>query len=86
MWESRSDFQALREDPQGLSTERHFHSPTAGENLASCGCGLCGFGVGKKPVFGFLHAARRFGIAHGFANALQRGQGQTRAQVLFCLG
>jgi len=30
MWESRSDFQALWEGPEGLSTERHFHRPTAG--------------------------------------------------------
>jgi len=33
MWKSRSDFQALWEDPKGHSTERHFHSPVAAENL-----------------------------------------------------
>jgi hypothetical protein len=43
MWESRSDFQARWKGPQGLSTERHFHSHTAVEMAYTwVACALCG--------------------------------------------
>lgn len=40
----------------------------------------------KELVLGGSHAQRRFGVAHQPADALQRGHGGSRAEVLLGLG
>jgi hypothetical protein len=76
MWESRSDFQALREGPKGLSTECHFHSPSPAEISALGVSRRSGFDLGKEAAFDGLHVLDRLGVAHDFANTFERRQGE----------
>ena len=86
MWESRSDFQG------GCETRRVLHSTVISTALSAAQFAVFSSSPARWPqlleefAFGLLHALGGFGIADRGGDALQNGDGESRAQVLGGLG
>src|SRR5208283_1625862 len=77
MWESRSDFQG------GCETRRVLHLPSFPPPFAPRFSFLCKARRLSQPLeefgFGLLHALGSFGIADCSGDALENGEGESRA-------